>query len=53
MIEDIRIRPVLNTPPDNGSERGENKSGANISLYSVSWLFKEQNCPVFLDFNFF
>lgn len=35
LIEDIGIRPVLNSTVNNEDERGENKSGANISLYTV------------------
>lgn len=31
----IGICPVLNSPADNEVERGENKTGANISLYTV------------------
>lgn len=32
---DIRIRLVLNLLTDNKGERGENKTGANIFLYTV------------------
>lgn len=32
---DSRIRLILNAPADNRGERGENQTGANMSLYTV------------------
>lgn len=37
---DIRIQPVFNSPTDNEGERGENKTGATIFLYTVSLIVK-------------
>lgn len=34
-VWDIEIRPVLNLPADNENERDENKTRANILLYTV------------------
>lgn len=31
----LRIIPVLHSTADNKGERGENKTGANITLYTV------------------
>lgn len=35
MIWDIGIRPVLNSPSDNEGKRAKNKTGLNVSLYTV------------------
>ena len=40
VIWDIRIQPVFNSPTDNEGERGENKTGATIFLYTVSLIVK-------------
>lgn len=32
---DSRIHLILNAPADNRGERGENQTGANMSLYTV------------------
>lgn len=41
IIWDVGIRPVLNLPADNESKRGENKTRANISLYTVNKLQRQ------------
>lgn len=35
IIYDLGMRPVLNSSPDNEGDKGENKTGAKISLYTV------------------